>query len=98
MVRRRIHFQEDVAMAHKSLIEQVCGGKSAKYIIDAIMEELPPLPAIRTSLIREIPKAAVRIEENTFFISPPEKNDKYKMQEIVETYRLMYPEIEFVIK
>lgn len=82
----------------KSIIEQVVSGKSSKYLIDAIVEELPPFPMIRSSLQRELPKGSIiRVDESTFFIKVSDKEDRHSIDESLEIFRSMYPELEFVI-
>ena len=83
-------------MSHKKLIEQSLTGTSAKYLVDSLVEELPPLPALYTSIRRELPPdSVVKIEENVVYIS---QIDKSRISEEVRYLSLVYPELEFVVE
>jgi hypothetical protein len=78
------------------LIELRLSGKSAEHIIDALVEALPALPAIRQSILNDLPKGSeVRIEENTVYI---ECADKESLAWKVPFFESMYPELDFVAK
>ncbi len=83
-------------MSHKKLIEQSLAGASAKHLVDSLLEELPPLPALVTYIKRELPKESViKIEENTVFIS---EVNKQAVSTKVDYLQLIYPELEFVVE
>jgi hypothetical protein len=78
-----------------SLIDSHLSGKSAKIVIDELLEELPALPDIRQSLLRELPKGSnVRMDEKNmiFYI---DCSDRRSMLETVTLYERIYPEVEF---
>ena len=85
-------------MPSTRLIEQIVSGKSAQYVIDALVEELPPLPALRSSIMRDLPRGTqVAIDGEIVYVTAPDA-DKYELHEQVEFLRRVYPELEFVVK
>lgn len=79
----------------RRLIELHVSGSGAKHLIDAFVEELPPLPAIRQSLLRELPRHSnIRIDEMVFYVECDDRDSAYNTLSLYET---MYPEIEFVL-
>lgn len=86
-------------MSHRKLVEQVVSGKSAQHIIDALVEELPPLPMLYQIVRKEMPRGTgVRIEENVVFVKPQSKVLKSKVSERSDYLQLMFPELEFVVE
>jgi transcription antitermination factor NusG len=86
-------------MSHSKLVEQVVSGKSAQHIIDALVEELPPLPMLYQIVRKEMPRGTgVRIEENVVFVKPQTKVLKSKVSERSDYLQLMFPELEFVVE
>jgi hypothetical protein len=84
-------------MSTKRLIDMHLSGKGARHLIDAVLEELPPLPAIRTSLLRDLPKGSrVRVDEadSVFYVDCA---DRYVLKERLAFYERAYPEIDFVV-
>ena len=83
-------------MSSKKLIEQIVSGKSAQYVIDALVEELPPLPAIKASISRDLPRGTkVEIDDEVVYI---ETDDRDKIREHVEFLSQVYPELDFVLR
>lgn len=83
-------------MSHKKLIDTVVSGKSATHMLDSLMEELPSLPALYTSIRKELPSdAVVRIEDDTVFIKCKDNNT---VTEEVYYLTLVYPELDFVME
>lgn len=81
-------------MSKKQLIELALSGKSAAYIIDALMEELPPVPVIRQTILNNLPKGSdVQFEENVVFVQCP---DRRVLLERLHYFEVAYPELEFV--
>jgi len=80
------------------LVDQLVNGSAAKLIIDSLVEELPPLPALYTSIRRELPhETQVRIEETTVYITAIDTL-KPTIHESVYYLQFVYPELEFVIE
>lgn len=91
--------EERTPVSHNRLVEQVCSGKSAQHIIDALVEELPPLPMLYQIVRKEMPRGTgVRIEETVVFVKPQSKTDKPRVTERSDYLALMFPELEFVIE
>jgi hypothetical protein len=67
-------------------------------LIGAILEELPPLPAIRQTLLRELPKGSrVRVdEENCVVYVLCEDSNRKALIDKLNFYERIYPEIDFV--
>jgi len=86
-------------MSSKHLVDHLLSGKSAQHVIDALVEDLPPLPVIRSSIQRDMPKdTIVRIEDNVFYLQSKNKQDKSKVHEQLRFFELAYPELEFVVE
>lgn len=96
-------------MAINRLIEHALAGKSAQHIVDALIEELPPLPMLYQTIRKELPKGTgVRIEEyddsisvgdgTPVFVKPASKSTAMKVRERVDYLRLMFPELEFIVE
>jgi hypothetical protein len=92
-----------------NLIEKSISGQSAKYLIDSLVDDLPPITVLNASIRRELPKKTeFEIEENTVYITAPVASTNVYVNETTETLdrinkgveylRLVYPELEFVIK
>lgn len=78
-----------------SLIDLHLSGKSAQLVIDDLLEELPPLPAIRQSLLRDLPRSSkVRVDEKNMILYI-DCDDRRSMMETVTLYERIYPEVEF---
>lgn len=80
----------------KSLLESTLNGKSAKYLVDSLIEDLPPLPTLYQSICKELPKSAeVSIEDGAVTIKhySPES-----LSESVRFLELVYPELDFVLE
>lgn len=77
-----------------SLIDSYLSGKNAAYLVDAILEELPPLEEIRRDILRDLPGATIRFERgsNLVFI---DHNDSLLLSEMIKYYERVYPELEF---
>jgi len=85
-------------MSSTRLVEQVVSGKSAQHIIDALVEELPPLPMLYQIVRKEMPRGTgVRIEENVVFVESS-RADRSKIREHTDYLQLMFPELEFVVE
>lgn len=84
------------------LISLHLSGKSASRLIEAIMDELPPIDSIRKSLQRELPKGAkvtYNEEDNAFIIEKGNNTEnRYILIETVLFYERAYPEIDFILK
>jgi len=86
-------------MTSKRLIDHYLSGQSAQHLIESLVEDLPPLPAIKSSLMRDLPKdTIVRIEDNVFYLQSRNKQDKPKIYEQLRYFELAYPELEFVVE
>jgi hypothetical protein len=80
----------------KRLIDLHLSGKSARHVIEALVEELPPVFVIKQSVLKDLPKGSeVTIDENVVYIIC---NDKRALVEKVPYFELMYPELDFVAK
>lgn len=80
----------------KRLIELRLSGKSAEHVINALVEALPSLPAIRQMILNDLPRGSeVRIEENTVYIDCA---DREALAWKVPFFESMYPELDFVAK
>jgi hypothetical protein len=79
----------------KSLIELHLSGKGASYLIDAVLEELPPVNEIRTTILNDLPKGSkIRFEQDrTCYITC---QDRHLLAEMIVFYERVYPEVEFV--
>jgi len=83
-------------MNHKKLIERSISGSSAEYLVDSLVEDLPPLPALYTSIRKELPNdAIVRIDDNVVFIKVKDNNT---VTEQVYYLTLVYPELDFIVE
>jgi hypothetical protein len=80
-----------------SLIDLHISGKSARHLIDALVEELPTFIQIQQAIKRELPKGSkVEIHEHdrAVFISC---RDRHLLNEKIQYFEIMYPELEFII-
>lgn len=83
-------------MTSKKLIELTLSGKSAEHVIEALLEELPPLPALKSSIMQDLPKyTKVKIEENVVYLGG---ENRRLLHERAEFLSLVYPELEFVVR
>jgi len=81
-------------MSSTKLIEQLLSGQSARHIVDALIEELPPLPALKSSIQRELPRGvSFDIEGNAVFI-----HGDSELTESVLFLESAYPELDFILK
>jgi len=71
-------------------------GKSAQFLVDSLVEDLPDVNEIKLSIKREMPKGVdIVIEDNVVFLS---HNEKSLVYEQVYPLTLIYPELEFVVR
>ena len=85
-------------MTSRSLVDKYLSGQSAQYLIDSLVEDLPPLPAIKSSLMRDLPKdTVVRIEDNVFYLQSNNQHHKSAIYEQLRYFESAYPELEFVV-
>lgn len=78
----------------KKLIDLHLSGESARYLIDALVEELPAPDVIRRSILRDLPKgSSVTIDGEAVYIRC---EDRRALVEKLPLFELMYPELDFV--
>lgn len=75
------------------LIDLHVSGASAKYLVDALLEELPSPDIIRRSILRDLPKSKVTIESDVVYIDCV---DRQAVVEKLPLFEHMYPELDFV--
>lgn len=92
---RQPQVPRSVVMASsRRLIDLHLSGESAKYLIDALVEELPPPEVIRQSILRDLPKgSSITIEGAAAYIYC---EDRRVLVEKLPLFELMYPELDFV--
>lgn len=79
-----------------NLIDLHLSGKSAKIVIDELLEELPPLSIIRQTMLNELPDGSrVRIDEKNMILYIDCPPDRRSMMETVTLYERIYPEVIF---
>jgi hypothetical protein len=80
----------------RKLIDLHLTGQSARYLIDSLVEELPPPEVIRMSVLRDLPKGSnVTLDEGVVYI---QCEDARVVAEKLPLFELMYPELDFVHK
>lgn len=77
----------------KRLIELYVSGASAKYLVDALLEELPSPSVIRQTVLRDLPGSKVTIENDVVYIECDDRQAVIRSLPILEC---MYPELDFV--
>lgn len=75
------------------LIDLRVSGTSAKYLVDALLEELPPPYVIKGTILRDLPKSKVTIDKDVVYI---ECADNQAVVEKMPLFEHMYPELDFV--
>lgn len=79
----------------KDLIKNYLSGQSAKYLIEALVDQLPDKVYIESSIRRELPKKTkFKLSENVVFI---ECEPSQKIKQSIDYLQLVYPELEFII-
>jgi len=77
----------------RRLIELHVSGASAKYLVDALLEELPSEPIIKQSILKDLPGSKVKIENDIVYIHC---SDRQAVIEKLPVFEHMYPELDFV--
>jgi len=75
------------------LIDLRVSGTSAKYLVDALLEELPPPDVIKRTILRDLPKSLVIVKEDVVYI---ECSDRQLLASTLPLFEHMYPELDFV--
>lgn len=75
------------------LIDLHISGASAKYLVDALLEELPSPDVIRKTILKDLPRSKVKIENDVVWI---DCEDRKSVVEKITLFEHMYPELDFV--
>ena len=78
--------------SNKLIDLHVCGA-SAKYLVEALLEELPPPDVIKRTILRDLPKSKVTIDKDVVYI---ECSDRQDVANKLPLFEHMYPELDFV--
>jgi hypothetical protein len=80
-------------MRSKKLVDSYLAGSSAKYLVDALIDDLPSESQIRSTLLSLLPRGSrLKFVESTVCIYADEDLD----DTLLNTFDALYPELEFV--
>lgn len=77
----------------RKLIDLYVSGESAKYLVDALLDDLPPPSIIKQTILRDLPGSKVIIEADVVYI---DCKDRKAVIEKLPFFECMYPELDFV--